>query len=221
VVGRFDPAQARQSIEDGLGRLPAGAKAQAPPVAPLASGQVEAKAELVAREPRVTMAWRLQGIGHDAAVALELGARLLSLLTDGAWGMRVWAETQEQAVECLFLLDLTVPYDEPASVVQDDAEGFLRQLTGREMTFELVRIANLGLDRSALFGLDSLDGRAENLERVERLFSSRLSVGQDLEGHWMLDPVTIHDTARSFLRGPHVVLHARPTRPRPASAGRE
>jgi predicted Zn-dependent peptidase len=221
VVGRFDPAQARQWIDDGLGRMAGGVKAQSPAVAPFGREQVESKEERISREPRVTLAWRLQGIGHDAAVTLELGAMLLSLLTDGAWGMRVSAGMMEQSAESLFLLDLTVPYDEPAKVVQDDAEGFLRQLTGREMSFELLQVANLWLDRRALFDLDSLDGRGESVERVERLFSSRLSVSQDLEGHWALDPVTVHDTARSILRAPKVILHARPTRPRPAAAGRQ
>ena len=215
VVGRFDPAQAQTLIEETLGGLPAGTRVKTPAFNAPAGDLVDSKEETVAREPGVTMAWRLARLGHDEASALKLGAQLLSIYTDGAFGMRIAADLQEQASESLFFFEFTVPYDETASAVQGDAEGFLRQLTGREMPFELLRIANLALDRVALFSLDSIQGRALRLDRLEQLFGSRINVADDCAGHWMHDPVTVHDTARAYLHSAKVIVHARPTRPRP------
>jgi zinc protease len=92
MVGRFDPAEARRLVGDGLGRLPAGRRARIPPLPPFEQALVDARQDLIAREPRVTLAWRLSRVSHDEPIALRLGAQLLSFLTDGAWGMRLSAQ---------------------------------------------------------------------------------------------------------------------------------
>jgi len=84
VAGRFDPAEARRLVEAGLGRLPPGRRAAAPRLPAPASGYVDRRVEPLAREPRVSLAWRLPGLPHDAGLALELGATLLAFMTDGA-----------------------------------------------------------------------------------------------------------------------------------------
>jgi predicted Zn-dependent peptidase len=219
VVGRFDPAGARSLIEQHLGRLPAGQRSPVPAFPSLQQGSALTADEVVSREPSVALAWRFP-IPHDEAIALGLGAQLLSFMTDGAWGMRLDAFLQEGEAESVFLVALTVPWDEPASVVQSDVDGFIRLLTRKEMPLDLVQAANVVLDRIALFDLETLAGRSHRLTRLERLFHNRISVSSDCSAHWRLDPSEIRNMAQSFLEGPKVVLHARPTRPRPARAGR-
>lgn len=187
---------------------------------PLQTRKVTSSGEKVAREPAVTLAWRLS-IPHQQAVALSLGAQFLSFMTDGAWGMRLWAALQENEAESLFSLDLTVPYEEPAGVVQSDADGFLRMLTLRQMPLDLVLAANVALDRIALFDLDTLEGRAQRLTRLERLLGPKANVAEDCAEHWWLDPAEVREIAEVFLNSPHVVMHARPTRPRPARVGHD
>lgn len=215
LVGRFDPAQAEALIVGSLGTLPPGERKSLRAFGSPPRDLVDSKEELVSRQPGVTLAWRLGQLGYDDAVALKLGAQLLSIHTDGAFGMRIAADLVEQDRDSLFLLELTVPYDEAPGAVQSDAEGFLRQLTGREMPFDLLQTANLALDRVALFNLDSLEGRAQRLTRLELLSGSKINVADDCGRHWMLDPVTVHDTARAVLHAPNVIVHARPARPRP------
>jgi zinc protease len=221
VVGKFDPRAARRLVEEGLGRLPGGRRAR-PPVLPPPGGEFVDKREApLSREPRVTMAWRLPGLPHDDAVALGLGAQLLSLLTDGAFGMRLSAGLAEYAGEAAFMLELTVPHGEAMPVIHRDAEGFLRFLTVREMPVEHILAANLLLDRLALLDLEALEGRAEALTWFERFGGGRLALGDHLGFHWKLDRVAIRDVARTHLRGPNVVMHARPTHPRAARLERE
>lgn len=221
VVGRFDPAEARRLVEDGLGRLPGGRRSRPPPLPPPSEEYVDQRAEPLSREPRVTMAWRFPGMPHADAVALELGGQLLTLLTDGAWGMRVSAGLHEYVGETTFRMDLTVPYDEPMAALHRDADGFLRMLTVREMPVEHLLTANLLLDRRALFDLDTLEGRAGALVHFERFGGARLTVGDHLSWHWKLDRMVVRDAARVHLRQPKVVMHARPTRPKPARLERE
>jgi len=89
------------------------------------------------------------------------------------------------------------------------------------MPSDLVLAANLALDRGALFGLETLGGRAALLTHLEQLYGPRESVGTFLERHWSLDRELVRDVSRGYLRLPRVVVHARPTRPRPARITRD
>ena len=222
VVGRFDPAEAVRLAEASLGRLPGGRRSPPPPFPARAEVPVvEERAEPLAREPRVTLAWRLQGVPRQDAMALQLGAQMLSYLVDGAWGMRVAAGLSVHDGESLFLMDLTVPYDESSRAVLDDADGFLRQLTRKEMPWDFVVTANLALDRLALFELDTLGGRAALLQHLELTFGPGVRPEGYLGLHWELERTAVRDSARAHLQGARLVLHARPTRPRPARLERE
>jgi len=220
VVGRFEPDQARKWIEETLGRLPPGKRAQTPRFPPFQQSLVDTAEEVVSREPAVVLAWRFP-VPHEEAVTLALGAQLLSFMTDGAWGMRLGAGLEEGEAESMFLVELVVPYDEPASALQSDAEGFVRFLTRSIMPLELYLAANVQLDRLALFDLDTVDGRARRMVRLERLFRQKVTVAEDAGRHWSIDPAAVRDLSRGILDSPNVTLHARPTRPRPARVAKK
>lgn len=220
VVGRFDPAQARTLIEESLGRLPAGKRAQVPSFTQMSASRTAMTTERISRQPAVVLAWRLPVL-HEQAAVLDLGAQLLSFMTDGAWGMRLSARLDENQAESLFMLNLTVPYDEPIATVQSDAEGFLRLLTRRQMPLDLMVAANVALDRQALFELDTLEGRAGRLSTLERLVGAQANIARDSEAHWLLDPAEVRELAEGWLTSPRVVLHARPTHPRAARVGHD
>lgn len=222
VCGRFDPAEARALVEETLGRLPPGRPPGPVSLPPPGAAYVDARIESRARKPRVSLAWRVPGTGREDARALELGATLLTLLVDGAWGMHIGADLVEYEGEALFEMRLTVPYDEPMDIVHRDAEGFLRMLTHREVPLDFLITANLALDRVALLGLETLEGRAAALTEHALHAPAELSVGEHLGWHWLLDGGVVRDTARRYLaKGPSLVVHARPDRPRKARAERE
>ena len=215
IVGRFEVDQARRLIDETLGRLPPGRRAETPRFPPLQQGLVDTAEEIVSRDPAVVLAWRFP-LPHDEAVTLALGAQLFSFMTDGAWGMRLGADLLENESESTFMLHLIVPYDEPVSAMQSDAEGFVRFLTRTVMPLELYLAANVQLDRIALFDLDTSFGRASRMVRLERFSKMKVSVAEDASRHWNIDPGAVRDLSRGILDAPKVILHARPTRPRPA-----
>jgi predicted Zn-dependent peptidase len=221
VAGRFDLPVARALVARTLGRLPAGQPPPLPALPPPGDAYIDAQPERHARTPRVTLAWRVPGTGREDAIALRLGAQLLTSFVDGAWGMQIGAGVVEYEGEALFEMQLTVPYDEPMQSVHADADGFLRMLTHKELPLDFLIAANLALDRFALSGLDSLEGRARALTELELRTGGRMTLSEYLGWHWQLDGGVLRDTARRCLKGPRLVLHARPERPRKARAERE
>lgn len=221
VAGRFDPAVARELVAGSLGRLPPGRRPGPAKLPPPPAAYVDAKEEPHARHPRVTLAWRVPGAGRGDAAALRLGALFLTFLTDGAWGMRIGADVSEYEGEALFAMELTIPYDEPMDVVHRDADGFLRMLTHRELPLDFLIAANLQLDRLALFQLDDLGARAAVLSDLELRMGASTDTAGHLGWHWEVEGDVMRDTARRHLKGPKLVLHARPTRPKKARVERE
>ena len=216
IAGVFTPAVAEELARSTVGRVPGGQRAPDPAVANLLHTKVESFSERVWSEPRVTSAWRLGGLTHDEALVLRLGSQLLMLRTDTAFGMRVHASVEELGGEIVFTYNLSVPYDEPASAVQNDAVAMLRQLTARDIPFDTLLYTNLALERQTLGVLDTLPGCVDLLDGVERLFAGKVSVRQEAGAHWRIEPVVIHHTARELLDRPHVTVHERPERPRAA-----
>lgn len=222
VCGRFDVAEARALAVATLGRLPPGERADPVRLPPPGDRFVDSRPEPRARRPRVTFAWRVPGTGREDARALELGAMLLTYLVDGAWGMELGAHVEAYEGEALFQVHLTVPYDEPMDIVHRDASGLLRMLTHREMPVDFLIAANLAMDRLALLALGTLEGRAAALTDHALHAPPDMSLGEYLGWHWMLDGGVVRDTARHYLaKGPGLVVHARPTRPKKARAERE
>lgn len=221
VAGRFDRAEVRARIEELFAGLPGGTRALPPTVPAPGDPVLDRKQEPLGRCPRVTIAWRFNDASPEEAEALALGAQFFTFFTDQAFDMRVGAELVEYDGESVFLMDLTVPYDEPVSAVHSDAEGFLRQLTLKEMPVEVVQAANLALDRTALMELDSVAARAELLTALEHRYEGRYRPADLLAWHWQIDRYVIRDTARQFLRRSSVEVHARPTRPRPPHLERQ
>ncbi|MGC4117715.1 MAG: pitrilysin family protein [Myxococcales bacterium] len=220
VVGNFDPATALRLVDEGLARLPSGQPAQLPPALPGPVTTAVQVRERLSRHPRVALAWRFPNLLPDHAPALALGAQLLTFFLDGAWGMSLDTSFIEYTGEAMFRMDLELPYEESVAVAQDDADGFLRMLTLREMPLDFVMRAHLILDRSVLFALDTLGGRSAILTYVERQSGKAEEAGRFLERHWFVENDVVRDVARIYLRRPHAVVHARPVRPRAAKVER-
>ncbi|MFO0728271.1 MAG: pitrilysin family protein [Myxococcota bacterium] len=222
VVGSFDPALARRLVTEDFAGMPGGIAAE-PPVVPRgepAEVSVTAK-ERISRRPRVTVAWRLPSMRRESVDRLSLGALLLSLYTDGAFGTNVEADLSAHASELLFRMDVTLPYQKPVESERGEADVFLRYLTMVAMPEDLLEATNLAEDRLTLFQLDSLSQRASVLAGLERSGADPTKIASLLGAHWSYDANSIQETARRFLGKNRTVLLAEPTNPRQPKLERE
>lgn len=215
LAGRFDVDEVMRTLEGTLARVPRGA--DLPPIPK--TGQLPATArhdvtEDVARRPRVTLVWTIPSLGADDAFALSLGATLLPVYTDGLIGMHVESEFVSSGPGGLFALSVTTPHPLDPAEPAANADVVLRNLTFSPMPADVVAASYHQLDQRVLASLTSMPSRAALLTDLYRETDGRGPLAP-LDRHWNYSPEKLNvDTAR-FLKGTHVVVESRPTRPLP------
>lgn len=215
IAGRFRVDDAMAQVERTLGRLPRGG---APPE-PVATGVLLEDRQLkvsedVARMPRVTFAWSFSNPWPEHSEALELGSVLLPVYTDGLIGMRVESEYLEFAGGGLFVLAVTTPRAKDQGEAVGNAEVVLRNLTRSMMPADVLAFAFHVIDRITLSSLSATDGRVALIKRL--VSGGREPVVRGFfDRHWKMSPVLLEQTSGKVLKGPHVSVEAKPTRPLP------
>lgn len=222
LTGNFDPAVARAWVDQTLGRLPGGARLARPALPPTGHrGLSITVTEPRSRRPRVTFAWRFGELMREVADALQFGAQLLMIYTDGAFGMSVRADFDEFLGGALFRFDVTLDHEKSRQDARDDAEGLLRYLTRATSTDDVFGATLLAWDRLAMARLDDPFARAMLLTQLEYLVGDPKAIAHFNERHWALLPWDIAPLARKALDEGRFTLHSRPLNPRPQRAPRE
>ena len=217
VVGRFNAERVRANIERTLARLPGGAKARPPRQASIkGKPNTYAMKERRSRKPRVSVLWRLEDLGQRSVDALMLGGWLLSNYVDGAFGTQVRAGLSSVEGASFFRLDVTLPYEKPVDAATEEAEVFLRYLTAVDMPRDYLNATRLAIDRSFLFAMDTVRGRASAITALQLAGEDPTRAESLSKRLWALDRQTIRHIAwQHLLRGAgRLVVHARPVRPR-------
>lgn len=221
IVGRFDPKVARQWVDQTLALLPPGQKAPPPAQMPARTPEVHvAVTEELGRRPMVTLAWALADPLTELSEALQFGSLLLTIYTDGFVGMNVSAQLVQFQGGAVFALQVTMPHAVGKAEAAGNAEVVFRYLAQAIMPEELVGATLLAWDRNQMAQLESSDGRATLLTRLEVAPPEQV-YGMALgERHWALTPIRLQAIASAALRGKRVVVQSRPTRPLPPKLDR-
>ena len=159
------------------------------------------------------MVWRLPPVDDREDVALEFGAALLSMSTDGAFGTRVKARYARTLQGALFRVDVLLPYDKPVTAADSEAQALLRYLTHAAAPPFLADAALVSRDTGTMFLLDSLQGRARVLSRLAIIAPEIEDPATYLQRHWTSSRDAIQTIARRVLAEPPLVIHARPKNP--------
>ncbi len=215
ITGTFDPAAAREWTEKTLGRLPGGAKLEVPRLPPAPGGRIVTVPEPRARRPRVTFAWEFGELGEDVTSALDFGATLVKIYTDGALGMRVDAGLSTFLGGNLFVFEVTLAHEAGKTEAKDAAEGLLRYLTRTAAADDVFGAALVQRDRSIMLELDDPLSRSARLSRQEFLLGDEAAAIRHSQKHWSLSPEDIGPFTRPLLETGRYTLQVRPLDPLP------
>ena len=216
LAGNFDPAVAREWVEKTVGALPPGKKAPPPPKMPEGtSGERVSVTEELGRRPMVTLAWTLDDPITELAEALEFGALLLTIYTDGFIGMNVSADYLPFTGGAVFALQVTMPHAADKAEAAGNAEGVFRYLARVAMPKEIVGATLLAWDRNLMERLEKVETRATLITEQEVKPKEALFSLTPAERHWGLTPERVQLLAGTALKGKRVTIQSRPTRPLP------
>lgn len=215
ITGTFDPAAARDWAERTLGQLPGGKRLETPHPALSAGGRIVTVPEKRARRPQITFAWEFGELGEDVVSALEFGATLVKIYTDGALGMRVDAALNTYLGGNIFMFQVTLAHEANKTEARDMAEGLLRYLTRSAAADDVFGAALVLGDRALMSSLDDPLERAERLGRLEFLLGDDEAVARHAQRHWALWPEDIGPFTRPLLEGGRFTLQVRPLDPLP------
>lgn len=222
ITGRFDPATANGWIDQTVGRLPKGAKADEPVPTPAFAVNTDAfVSESLGRRPRVTFAWAVNEPRRDIADALQFGALLLTIYTDGFVGMTVSADYQRFVNGAVFALQVTMPHAVDKLEAHGNAEVVLRNLAQAAMPKDIVDATFRTWDRMLMRELESMDSLASLLTEIETLGLDPAEREHYTERHWRLNAEAIQALSGTVLRGPRLTIQARPKHPLPPKYARK
>lgn len=217
LAGRFEPAVALDWVRKTLGTLPAGEPVPKPALqgAQLRPGSTSA-VERLSRRPRVSLVWNFEQVPLDSAEALRFAALLVDILSHSYEGLEATTTFVPYVDSALFRVDVVFAYDLPPEEAKEQARGLLRQITERSPREVLLLLTKLAWDAALLRRLDGVDTHAAlSVEDEWRYGKAALEPGHG-ERHWFIDARQLRDTLEARSRLGHVVVHARPTSPRPA-----
>lgn len=216
LVGHFDPAVAKEWIEKTVGALPPGTKAPPPPKTPgITSDEAVSVTEELGRRPLVTLAWTLDDPLTELAEALEFGALLLSIYTDGFVGMNVSAGYMPFNGGAVFAVQVMMPHAADKAEAAGNAEAVFRYLARVAMPKEMVGATLLAWDRNLMERLENAETRASLLTEQEVHPKDPVYGLTPAERHWALTPVRVQALAGTALKGKRATIQSRPTRPLP------
>jgi hypothetical protein len=215
LAGRFAPEEALGALATTLERVPRGA--DLPPLPKTGLLPATAKHDVtedIARRPRVLLAWTIPTVGADDAFALSLGATLLPVYTDGLIGMHVESDFVPGGPGGLFALSVTTPHPLDPAEPAANADVVLRNLTFSPLPADVVAASYHLIDQRLLSLLSSMPSRAALLTALYREGDGRGELAP-LDRHWRYSPEKLHSDTARILKGPHIVIESRPTRPLP------
>jgi predicted Zn-dependent peptidase len=216
LVGRFEPAVAKEWISRLLEPLPRGTAATSPAPMPGATPDVKVTVtEELGRRPKISFAWALDDPRTNVSEALQFGSLLLSLYTDGFAGMNVSAAFVPFVNGGLFVLEVTSPHVLDKAEAIGNAEVVYRYLAQAMMPKDIVAATLLAWDRALMARLHTAQGLASLLVTQETLPKDALNPLTASERHWALTPDSIQAITSGVLKGPRVVIYSKPTRPLP------
>lgn len=221
ITGNFDVAVARHWLDQTLGQLPPGTKAAAPRLPPREHARVVTTPEPRSRRPRVTFAWRFGELSYEVANALDVGAVLLQIYTDGLLGMSVDAGLDQFLGGSMFMVAVTLDHESSKQESYENAEALLRYLTRATSQDDIFGATLLLKDRAMMATLDGPLGRAALLTRLEALLGDPDAYRHFCQRHWDLMPWDIPVITRKVLDQGRFILHSRPLNPRHQRQERE
>jgi predicted Zn-dependent peptidase len=222
IAGDFDPATAKQLVTKWFGGFPRLAR-PAPvktPMPRLSQSKRVVMTDKLAKLTRVSIGWHTPASFAPGDAELDILANALAaegtgrlyktLVLDKKLARRVVAYQQSMQQSSIFVVQVDlVPGADAAEaerlVLAEIASAQRTPIDAREFDRAVINF-----EAMAIYGLESLQARAEELQRCNDTTGSPDCLTRDLDRYRHSSPQAVLATARQYLSAPHVTIVTTP-----------
>ena len=227
LAGDFDPVTARTLVEKHFGAIPTGGAVKRPqPAPPRLDREVREEMEDSVQLPRIYLAWHSTPRFSKAEAAVDL----LSHILGGGKSSRLYKALQvdRQIVQDavagnpaselagLFLVMATAKPGQTLGEVQRIIDEEITKLKTTPVTVEELGHAYVEYESQFIFGLQTVLGKAEQLNAYATFLDDPGYLGKDLARYRSVTAADVQQAARDYLTDKRVVLSVVPRRTPPA-----
>lgn len=226
LVGDFDSAEAKRLVAKYFGTLPSPpAPAHAPPAPAELAGPVVIRAEeKIAMLPKVKILWPSPAAFTDGDADAQLLAYLLTgrsgrlqrrLVVEKELAQSVSAWQQSLDGQSVFAIEAIARPGVTSEQLLTEIDRVLNEVRARGVTEGELRQAQQAVETEALLSLQSIENKAQRLQRYEHYLGDPGKLEWDLARFRAVTPASVRGFAWRVLDGERrVVLHAVPASPK-------
>ncbi|MFI5075990.1 MAG: M16 family metallopeptidase [Vicinamibacteria bacterium] len=223
LAGDFDPARARALVEKHFGAITSGAAVQRPqPAQPHLDREIREDMEDSVQLPRLYLAWHSTPMFSKS----EAAADMLAIILGGGKSSRLYKALQfdRQIVQDafagnpaselagLFQVMATAKPGQNLGEIQRVIDDEIAKLKTTPVTAEEIERAYVELESRIILGLQTVLGKAEQLNRYATFLDDPGYLGKDLGRYRSVTAADVQQAARAYLTDKRVVLSVLPRR---------
>ena len=227
LAGDFDPVKARALVEKHFGAITSGAAVKRPqPAQPHLDREIREDMEDSVQLPRLYLAWHSTPMFSTS----EAAADMLAIILGSGKSSRLYKALQfdRQIVQDasagnpaselagLFLVMATAKPGQDLGEIQRVIDDEIAKLKATPVTAEEIERAYVELESRIILGLQTVLGKAEQLNRYATFLDDPGYLGKDLARYRSVTAADVQQAARAYLTDKRVILSVLPRRTPPA-----
>ncbi|MFN6962491.1 MAG: M16 family metallopeptidase [Pyrinomonadaceae bacterium] len=229
IAGDFDEKQARRWVEKYFGPIRSGSNVVRPnPAAPKLDGVIRREYEDAVQLPRLYQVWHTVPMGHRDEAALDILASILSagrgsrlqskMVFDKQLVQDVFASHFSREIGGSFQITSTARPGKTLNEVEQEIDAEIERIKKEAPSADEVQRALNRIEAQAIFSLQTVNGKADQLNRNATFFDRPDSFQQQLDEYRRVTPADVQRVAREYLVDNHLVMNFVPRKQRAASA---
>ena len=219
ISGDFDPAVAKDLVQQYFGEIPRGEQPAPVTEAPASlSEEVVVRHEDEVPHPRVWIAWLTPALYADGDAEMDIISALLAdgkdsrlyqrLVRDLQIAKDVEAYQYSARLQGQFIIEATATEGHTTDELVAEIDALLDQLRAEGPTAEEVEIAKTNYEASFFSGLQSISAKADRLNSYNILTGDPGYIGTDLARYRALTQESVANAATTYLPADRrVILH--------------
>ena len=217
IAGDFDPKQAKRWVEKYFGPIKKGENITRPnPATPQLDGIIRKEYEDSVQLPRLYKVWHTVPLGDKDEAALDMLASILSngrgsrlqskLVYDKQIVQDVFASHPTREIGGSFSITATARPNKTLDEIEQEINIEIERIKKEAPTAEEVSRALNRLESQAIFGLQTVGGKADQMNSNATFFNKPDNFQWELDEYRKVTPADVQRVANAYLVANHLVM---------------